>query len=261
MAQLAFDPVAEDAGHRAVDPAALSRIAGELEARGPQAAVDWALRTFAHDRVAVVTGLQADGVAVAAMALAADPRVRLLTIDTGRLHAETQEYLDRLRALWRRDIEVIRPAPARVVDLVGRGGPDLMYISHEDRLRCCAVRKVEPLDGVLIDVDAWMTGVRRDQTRTRSGVPVVQEDPQRPGVIKVNPLAGWTEAQVHGWLGEREIPLHPLYARGYRSIGCAPCTRAVEPGADARSGRWWWERGEASECGLHVVPTGAGSPA
>lgn len=262
MAQLALAPVAEPAGRLDLDPADLARLSSEIEAAGrgsAQAAIGWALGRFARGRVAVVTALQADGVAIAAMALEVDPDVRILTIDTGRLHAETHEYLDRLRAHWRRDIEVLRPQSARIVDLVSRRGADLFYISPEDRLRCCAVRKVEPLDGVMVDIDAWVTGLRRDQSTGRAATPVIGEDPQRPGVVKVAPLAAWTEDEVLEHVRQRGIPLHPLYARGYRSIGCAPCTRAVAPGEPERTGRWWWERDAASECGLHAVPAGAGA--
>ena len=259
MAQLAIDPRAreEEGGPRiALDPAEWRRADAELEGRHPSAAVRWALDRFPRGRVAVVTGLQADGVAVASMALDVDPRVRILTIDTGRLPAETYEYIDTLRATWKRDIEVVRPDPAKVVAMVSAHGSDLFYISPERRMQCCNVRKVDALDGVMVDVDCWLVGLRREQSPARASTPIVGEDPQRPGVTKVSPLAAWREEQAMELLGERGVPLHPLYARGYRSIGCAPCTRAVRPGEPSRAGRWWWEQGIDSECGLHV----AGSP-
>ena len=261
MAQLAVDPGIgdEEVGTRIVLGAAeWRRAAADLEGRHPVYSVRWALRRFPRGRVAVVTGLQADGVAAATMALDVDPRVRILTIDTGRLPGETYEYLDTLRATWKRDIEVVRPDPAKVVAMVSAHGSDLFYISPERRMQCCAIRKVDALDGVMIDVDCWIVGLRREQSPSRADTPIVGEDPQRPGVTKVSPLAAWREEQAMDLLRERGVPLHPLYARGYRSIGCAPCTRAVRPGEPARAGRWWWEQGIDSECGLHVAGASGG---
>jgi phosphoadenosine phosphosulfate reductase len=258
VAQLAIDPRSSEAeGARVLlGDAERRRAAAVLEGDEPQAAVRWALERFPRGQVAVVTGLQADGVAVTAMALEVDPQVRILTIDTGRLPAETHEYIDMLRARWKRDIEVIRPDPAKVVSMVAAHGADLFYVSPELRQRCCAVRKVDALDAVMLDVDCWLVGLRREQGPTRAGVPIVGEDPQRPRVTKVSPLAAWTEARALDYLRERDVPIHPLYARGYRSIGCAPCTRAVRPDEPARAGRWWWEQGIDSECGLHVAAVG-----
>jgi phosphoadenosine phosphosulfate reductase len=259
VAQLVLDPLAAHDAHGLAavtdraDRAERLAASAELEGAPPEAIVRWALERFARGRVAVVTGLQADGVAAATMALDVDPLVRILTIDTGRLPGETYEYVDSLRARWKRDIEVVRPDPARIVALVAAHGSDPFYISPELRRRCCAVRKVDPLDGVMVDMDCWIVGLRREQSPSRSATPVVGEDPQRPGVTKVSPLAAWTEAQATDYLRSRDVPLHPLYARGYRSIGCAPCTRAVRDGEPARAGRWWWEQGIDSECGLHVA--------
>jgi phosphoadenosine phosphosulfate reductase len=262
VAQLAIDPRDGDLGEEprtVLDAEEWRSASAALEGRHPSAAVRWALGRFPRGRVAVVTGLQADGVAAAAMALEVDPHVRLLTIDTGRLPGETYEYIDALRAHWRRDIEVVRPDPAKVVAMVSAHGADLFYISPERRMQCCAIRKVDALDGVMEDVDCWIVGLRREQSPSRADTPIVGEDPQRPGVTKVSPLAAWREEQAMDLLRERGVPLHPLYARGYRSIGCAPCTRAVRPGEPARAGRWWWEQGIDAECGLHVTAPGAGA--
>ena len=258
MAQLAINPRTREAeGARVLLGDAERRLAAAaLEGEAPQAAVRWAIERFPRGQVAVVTGLQADGVAVTAMALDVDPEVRVLTIDTGRLPAETHEYVDMLRSRWERDIEVVRPDPATIVAMVAAHGTDLFYVSPELRKRCCEVRKVDALDAVMVDVGCWLVGLRREQTATRAGVPVVGEDPRRPGVTKVSPLAAWTEEQALDYLRDRDVPIHPLYARGYRSIGCAPCTRAVRKDEPARAGRWWWEQGIDSECGLHVATAG-----
>jgi phosphoadenosine phosphosulfate reductase len=133
-------------------------------------------------------------------------------------------------------------------------GPNLFYRSLEDRRECCRVRKVEPLGRALATVDAWITGLRRDQAWWRADTPKIARDPERPVIWKVAPLADWTEDKVWAYARERGVPYNGLHDRGYRSIGCAPCTRAVGLGEDPRAGRWWWEGSSARECGLHLGP-------
>lgn len=212
-----------------------------------------ALDHFGPD-LAVVTALQAEGMVLVDMALRRDPETRVATIDTGRLPAETHAFVDAVRAHYGRDIEVIRPAPDAVVDFVGRRGPDAFYISPELRLECCHIRKVVPLDGLLDGVRCWVSGLRRGQSPERAEVAAAEADPRRPGVVKLNPLADWSEADVAAYTTAHRVPRHPLYAAGYPSIGCAPCTRAVPPGASPRAGRWWWEQGIETECGIHGRP-------
>lgn len=235
----------------------------ELPEADAEAAVAWALRTFGRGRVAVVTALQKEGMVVVDLALRIDPAVRIATIDTARLPAETYAFIDTFRARYRRDIEVRRPDPERVVEFVSAHGPDSFYISPKQRLACCHLRKVEPSTALLSGLDCWLTGLRREQSALRVDIPVVERDTAHGGIVKVNPLAAWSEAQVDTYLADHAVPVHPLYAQGYRSIGCAPCTRAVRPGEDIRSGRWWWEQGVDTECGIHARPragaTGAGA--
>jgi phosphoadenosine phosphosulfate reductase len=226
----------------------------ELEESEPAAAVAWALESFARGRVAVVTALQKEGMVVVDLALRRDPAVRIATIDTGRLPAETHAFFDAFRARYRRDIEVRRPRPESVVEFVAAHGPDSFYVSPEQRLACCHLRKVEPTGELLSGLDCWLTGLRRGQSERRADTPVVERDAAHGGIVKVNPLAAWSEAQVDAYLADHAVPIHPLYAEGYRSIGCAPCTRAVRPGEDIRSGRWWWEQGVDTECGMHRRP-------
>jgi phosphoadenosine phosphosulfate reductase len=226
----------------------------ELEESDPVAAVAWALESFARGRVAVVTALQKEGMVVVDLALRVDPAVRIATIDTGRLPAETHAFFDAFRARYRRDIEVRRPNADRVVDFVAAHGPDSFYVSPEQRLACCHLRKVEPTAELLSGLDCWLTGLRRGQSELRGDTLLVERDAAHGGIVKVNPLAAWSEAQVDAYLADHAVPLHPLYAEGYRSIGCAPCTRAVRPGEDIRSGRWWWEQGVDTECGMHRRP-------
>jgi phosphoadenylyl-sulfate reductase (thioredoxin) len=232
----------------------LEQAAARLETATPQEIVAWTLRRFGAERSAVVTGLQAEGVAVADMAVQIDPGVRIVTIDTGRLPAQTHEYIDTLRGLWGRDIEVVHPDAQLLSDYTTANGVNAFYNSVQLRLDCCHIRKVEPLERILRGVDAWMTGLRRTQSDRRAGTPVVEQDDEHGGIAKVNPVAGWSEEQVVDYLQARGLPRHPLYDRGFRSIGCAPCTRAVGPQEHPRAGRWWWEDGVDKECGIHHRP-------
>jgi phosphoadenosine phosphosulfate reductase len=232
----------------------LERSAQLLKAAPPREVIAWALDRFAPERLVVVTGLQADGVAVADIAMALDPGARVLTIDTGRLPDATHEYLDTLRAHWGRDLEVIHPDPADLDPFSAEHGANPFRSSVELRLQCCHIRKVAPLERALLDVDCWMSGLRRDQSAGRSYTAAIERDDRHGGIVKLNPLAAWSEDEVHAYLRRHRVPEHPLYALGYRSIGCAPCTRPVAAGEHPRSGRWWWEDGVEKECGIHATP-------
>ena len=146
---------------------------------------------------------------------------------------------------------ILAPDPGQVQRLVSTKGLDLMKESIENRLLCCNVRKVQPLTKHLDGLDAWVTGLRRDQWATRTNIRKVEIDHDHGAIVKLNPLAEWTARDVWTYLREHDVPIHPLYARGFTSIGCAPCTRAVEPGEDDRAGRWWWESNAPKECGMH----------
>lgn len=231
-------------------------LAVQYDDQEPQEVIRWALETFGP-RVAICTSFQMDGMAILDMAWRIDPRVRVFTIDTGRLPAETYEMIDRVRDHYGIAIEVYTPNPALLEPMVRQHGVNLFYKSVKHRLTCCEVRKVEPLRRVLAGLDAWITGLRRDQWATRSNIRKIELDHDHGGIVKVNPLADWMEDEVLAYLEEHGVPLHPLYAQGYRSIGCAPCTRPVREGEDARSGRWWWEKNAPKECGMHcAIETG-----
>lgn len=182
--------------------------------------------------------------------------IRVVTIDTGRLPAETHEMIDRVRDRYQIDVEVYFPRSEDLEPLVRQHGANLFYESEALRARCCEVRKTLPLNRILQDFDAWVSGLRRDQASTRAAVESVEVDHDHGGVLKINPLAYWTDDQVWAYVQANKVPTHPLYAHGYTSIGCAPCTRAVLPGEDARAGRWWWEQSAFKECGLHFLPMG-----
>jgi thioredoxin-dependent adenylylsulfate APS reductase len=227
--------------------------ARELAEREPQDMLRWALGTFDRERLAVCTSFQVDGMAILDMAWRIDPRVRVFTIDTGRLPAETYAIIDEVRARYGIEVEVYLPDHDEVAAMVSAQGPNLFYRSVPLRLRCCEVRKVHPTRRVLRGLDAWITGLRRDQYATRASVEVVEMDTEHGGIVKVNPLARWTEAQVWDYVKTHDVPVHPLYAQGYTSIGCAPCTRPAAPGESARAGRWWWETDAPKECGMHCA--------
>jgi phosphoadenosine phosphosulfate reductase len=180
------------------------------------------------------------------------PEVPIITLDTGRLPQETYDLIDETRRRLGVEIEVLFPHAASVEAMVRTHGVNLFYESVEKRKACCFARKVEPLKRKLAGFDAWMTGMRRDQSPTRSGVERIEVDAVN-GMVKLNPLVDWSRERVWSYLRAEDVPYSKLHDRGFPSIGCLPCTRAVGPGEDERAGRWWWERPEQKECGIHIV--------
>jgi len=178
----------------------------------------------------------------------------VITLDTGRLPEETHAVMDSFRDRFNIRLHVQTPDPREVAEMVGEHGQNLFYASVENRRTCCDVRKSRPLVRALDGFDAWLTGVRREQSETRAARAVVAPDPLHGGIVKVAPLAGWTHDQVWDHIRAHRLPIHPLYAQGYTSIGCAPCTRATQPGEDERAGRWYWETGAVKECGINWQP-------
>ncbi|HYF18116.1 MAG TPA: phosphoadenylyl-sulfate reductase [Ramlibacter sp.] len=193
--------------------------------------------------------LGAEDMVVTHLVNALELDIPVFVLETGRLHAQTLQLLDRLKASSRAPVEVCQPVQESVVRFVSREGPDAMYRSIELRKACCEIRKVEPLGRALAGQRAWITGLRREQSAARAEVPLVDTSEAR---IKVNPLADWTWGDVWHYIAANGVDYHPLHDQFYPSIGCAPCTRAVSLGEDFRAGRWWWEDEAAKECGLHV---------
>lgn len=175
--------------------------------------------------------------------------VRIFTLDTGRLFADTYELLDRTRARYKIPVEVWFPQAEAVQQLMTEKGATSFYESVENRVECCHIRKVEPLNRALKDVRVWVTGIRGDQSDNRHQMALVEWVEKR-GLFKFNPLLDWTSEDVWAYVREHQVPVNPLHAQGFVSIGCAPCTRAIEPGEPERAGRWWWEQSK-KECGLH----------
>ena len=198
------------------------------------------------------SSLAAEDMVLTDLILRAKLPVRIFTLETGRLHQETLGMLDRVREVYGYDIEPFRPDPAAVDAYVQQNGLNAFYDSVEMRKECCRIRKVDPLNRALAGQRAWITGQRRAQSATRTELHV-QEDDAAHGMAKFNPLADWSEEDVWHYIRSNDVPYNPLHDRGYPSIGCEPCTRAIQPGEDVRAGRWWWENPESKECGLHVV--------
>lgn len=178
--------------------------------------------------------------------------IEIFTLDTGRLHAETLALIARVQAHYGLALRVMRPDAAALADYVVHHGRDAFYESRDLRQRCCEIRKVEPLRRALEAKRAWITGLRRGQSSARADLPLAGFDAAL-NIAKFNPLADWSEAEVWDYLREHQVPTNALHDRGFPSIGCEPCTRAVAPGEDARAGRWWWEDEGKKECGLHVI--------
>lgn len=204
-----------------------------------------------HGDAVFATSLSAEDMVITDLIARHSLPIHIVTLDTGRLHDETLGMIDEVKAAYGIDIEVMHPVANTVERYVAEHGAHAFYESLELRKACCGIRKVEPLNRALAGRSAWLTGQRRDQAVTRGALPEQEHDEQR-GMAKYNPLADWSWDDVLAYAARFEVPLNPLHARGYPSIGCEPCTRAIRPGEDPRAGRWWWEQADKKECGLHV---------
>lgn len=238
------------------DDLEIGEIAMELDDAEPEDVIGWALETF--PRIAVVTALQAEGMVVLDMATRIDPGATVITVDTGRLPAATYAFADTVRERYpAADLRILSPDARELEALVKRNGVNGFYESVDKRLLCCHIRKVRPLVKALEDLDGWFTGLRRGQWASRAAIRKVELDHDHGGIVKINALADWAEEEVWDYLREHDVPVHPLYAEGYTSIGCDPCTRPIRDGEADRAGRWWWETNAPKECGIHCpIETG-----
>jgi phosphoadenosine phosphosulfate reductase len=198
------------------------------------------------------SSLAAEDMVLTDLILKADLPIAIFSLETGRLHAETLAMIDRVKDTYDYDIALFRPDPLAVERYVTQNGLNAFYESVDMRKECCRIRKVEPLGRALAGKRAWITGQRRAQSATRAEL-AVQEDDLGHAMQKFNPLTDWSEENVWEYLRSNNVPYNALHDRGFPSIGCEPCTRAVQPSEDVRAGRWWWENPESKECGLHVV--------
>lgn len=220
-----------------------------LQGKPAEEVITWFLKDF-NGKVALSTSLGAEDQALTYMISQVDKTADVFTLDTGRLFPETYDLIDLTSKKYGISIRVMFPDAARVEAMVNEKGINLFYDSIENRKLCCHIRKIEPLKRAFSGLDAWICGLRREQSVTRKDMQLVEWD-ENNGLIKVNPLIDWTEEQLWSYLKSNFIPYNKLHDAGFPSIGCQPCTRAVMPGEDVRAGRWWWENPETKECGLH----------
>ena len=236
----------------------------DLEKKSAEELIAWAVKTY-KDKVALASSYGAEDVVLADMLfevvgdlkksgeLDGDFKPRIFTLDTGRLPQETYDVMDEVTKKYGTPPEVYFPDASSVEKMVSEHGFNLFYKSADLRKLCCNVRKVEPLKRAFKGLDAWICGLRREQSVTRVALNKVEIE-KRDGreVVKVNPLADWKESDVWEYIKKHNVPYNALHDRGYPSIGCAPCTRAVKRTEDFRAGRWWWESPDKKECGLHT---------
>ncbi len=216
----------------------------------PLEVLKWGIERF-HPNIALAFSGQAEDVVILDMLSKIVETPRVFVIDTGRLHQETYDLLEEIRNKYVLDLRIYFPDYNEIEGMVNNYGINLFYKSVEYRKLCCNLRKVSPLRRALSGLSAWITGLRKEQNFTRERVNRVEIDEINGGIIKLNPLADWTWDQVWGYVKENNLPYNKLYDKGYKSIGCQPCTRPVKPWEHPRAGRWWWEKSGDRECGLH----------
>lgn len=231
----------------------VAEAAKQLESKDAQAVLRWGAENF-FPKIGFASSFGAEDVVVIDLISRVKPDLTIFTLDTGRLPEETYDVMDQIRERYKLSIVSYFPDKTAVEKLEKEKGFYSFRKSVENRKECCGIRKVDPLNRALGSLDAWITGLRREQAVTRTGLPKVEVDTAHHNKVKLNPIADWTTDQVWDTIRKNNIPYNKLHDMNYPSIGCAPCTRAVKPGEDIRAGRWWWETPESKECGLHVKP-------
>ena len=220
----------------------------EQKAAGVRERLSAAVRT--HGRVVYSNSLGAEAMVLTDIIWTHVPGIDVFSIDTGRLHQETYDLLEKLERRYKRSLRLVYPDAQALEQLVSAQGVNGFYHSLDARLSCCRVRKVEPFKRAIEGYTAWVTGVRREQSATRAQAQWVEWDADN-GLYKVSPLLDWSETEIWQYIRARKLPYNSLHDRQFPSIGCHPCTRAIQPGESRRAGRWWWEQPESRECGLH----------
>jgi len=228
----------------------IAALNNQFAGSGPGEILSWFTNEFSG-KIAFSTSLGPEDQVITYLLSSLKLAVKIFTLDTGRLFQETYDLMEITRKKYGIDLRVYFPEPTSVEEMVNTKGPNLFYESIENRRLCCHIRKKEPLNRALAGMDVWITGMRKDQSVTRTGSALIEYDPELE-IIKVNPLIDWTREMVWQYIGQEKIPVSELHQKGYPSIGCQPCTRAVQPGEDERSGRWWWELPQFKECGIHT---------
>lgn len=224
---------------------------GGLERYSAEKILTWSIENF-HPGLALSASFGApEGMVLLDMMHRIEPSSRAFVIDTGRLPQATHDLVDRVRDRYGKPVEVLFPETDAVRELVRERGTNSFFESLDRRKHCCQIRKVAPMRRYLSTLDAYVTGLRRDQNVTRASTPKVLIDSSYGGIVKINPLADWNSSRVWEYVRKHNVPVNRLHRSGYPSVGCEPCTRAIRPGGDPRSGRWWWEQAATKECGLH----------
>ena len=228
----------------------IAQYRSQLATASPQELIQFFLTELGEDQVVLASSLGAEDQVLTHMLTQLTAKPRVFVLDTGRLHDETYEVLHLTRAKYGINYEIYAPDTAELEKLLREKGPNSFYESVENRKLCCAIRKTHPLKRALSTCKAWITGLRQEQSANRAEVSPIEWDDAHQ-ILKLNPLANWTNEDVWDYINTRDVPSNYLHKKGYPSIGCAPCTRAVKPGEDFRAGRWWWESDRTTECGLH----------
>ena len=221
----------------------------ELEKSSAQEIISF-FTSYFNEKIALSTSLGLEDQVITQMITSLSPKTEIFTLDTARLFPETYDLIDLTARKYKTKIKVYFPNSKDIENMVAEKGMNLFFDSIENRKLCCGLRKLKPLAKALNGLDAWITGLRRDQAVTRTDLNIVEWD-ENNGLIKINPLINWTEQDVWDYINKHNIPFNPLHKKGFASIGCQPCTRAIEEGEDIRAGRWWWENPDTKECGLH----------
>ena len=230
---------------------AIENIADEMQNASAKDILQWGIDVLGISHFALASSMGAEDQVLTYIFTQLNAKARIFSLDTGRLHQETYSVMSKSMQKYGFCYEVLFPNRVAIEETVSKYGPNFFYESIENRHLCCNIRKVEPLKRKLSELDGWVTGLRRQQAVTRTHLPKIEWDDAN-NMVKLNPLADWSEEQVWQFIQEHQIPYNVLHDKGFASIGCAPCTRAIAKGEDIRAGRWWWENPEQKECGLHV---------
>lgn len=228
----------------------IEKLNTKLSGSSPEKVIEYFLSEY-KDKIAFSTSLGAEDQVLMDMIANTGKSLKVFTLDTGRLFYETYDILDRTSNKYNVNIEAYFPDYKQIEKITRESGVNLFYDSIENRKLCCNTRKIEPWKRAMEGMEAWITGIRKDQSVTRKDNKVVEFDKEY-NLIKISPLLNWTEKEVWNYIHSNNVPYNILHDKGYPSIGCAPCTRAVEKGENPRNGRWWWENPETRECGLHL---------
>ena len=223
----------------------------ELEGKSAREICAWPVETFEKPNVILASSMSLEDQVLTDMLSEVSPGSRVFILDTGRHFEATYDTLHRSMSYFNVKYEILEPDAKEVSEMIQDKGPNLFFESVENRKLCCEIRKVRPLKKVLQTVSAWICGLRREQSITRKEINSIEWDSEN-NIFKINPIFDWTFEAVWKYVKERGLPYNLLHDKGFPSIGCEPCTRAIEFGEDIRAGRWWWERPESRECGLHI---------